>query len=79
MLGHKYYCPSCGGILDLIQEESDDATPDVTYNFECRSCSKRSRPFSEAELNALGELDALDVSGEQPEKAKDALKALMGL
>lgn len=78
MLGHKYYCPACGGILDLIQEESDDATPDVTYYLECRSCSKKSRSFSEAELNALGELEALNTPAD-PEKTKETLAALMGL
>ena len=73
MLGHKYYCPACGGILDIIQEESDDVTPDVSYFFECRNCSKRSRAVKASELTALKAFD-------DPEKAKkEALAEMMGL
>lgn len=71
MLGHKHYCPECGGILDLIQEESDDVAPNITYYFECRNCSKKSKTFTEADLQAVNAHD-------DPEKAKEALDRIMG-
>ena len=70
MIGNKFYCNECGSILDLIQEETDDASPDVTYHFECRGCSMRSRTFSEAELKTLS-------SHSDPEKAKKAFEDII--
>ena len=71
MFGNKFYCTECGSILDLIREETDDVSPDVTYHFECRGCSRKSSTFSETELNALNAHD-------DPEKVKQTFEKITG-
>ena len=40
MIDYKY-CKSCGGILELVSEESEDPVPVITYYYECRNCDRR--------------------------------------